>query len=198
MARRLIAALALAHGATALFEGFVDVLVRVDIQVTPSLFGGVIQAAGADDGAEACEAAGAVVNSCDDAGVLDATAVVSDARNCLCCVGTTAISAVYSKCSSYAAAVGAPSVRSAASVYYDVCKREGLCTGGIVGTATTTRPLSTPTVLTTARTSLPPACSSMINIYDSCYDNMDGFVTAKARDVASCFWYVLPGFPTTP
>ena len=112
MARRLLAALALAHGATALFEGFVDVLVRVDIQVTPSLFDGVVQAAGVDDGSEACDAAGVVVNSCADAGVLDATAVVSDARNCLCCFGTTAISAVYSKCSTYAAAVGASNVRS--------------------------------------------------------------------------------------
>ena len=111
MARRLLAALALAHGATALFEGFVDVLVRVDIQVSPSVFGGVVQAAG-DGGADACDTAGTVVDSCYDSGVLDATAVVADARSCLCCFGTTAISAVYSKCSTYAAGVGASSVKT--------------------------------------------------------------------------------------
>ena len=84
---------------------------------------------------------------------------------------------------------------AAASLYYDVCKREGLCTGGIVGTATAVKTLSAPTALTTLRTSMPTACSSMIDIYSSCYAEMDGFLTARAREVASCFWYVPPRLP---
>ena len=81
---------------------------------------------------------------------------------------------------------------AAASVYYDVCKREGLCTGGIGAATTTAKTLSAPTVRTTARASMPTACSSLLDIYSSCYTEMDGFMTARARDVASCFWYVPP------
>ena len=61
-----------------------------------------------------------------------------------------------------------------------------------MGTATTAKTLSAPTALTT---SMPTACSSVIDIYSSCYSEMDGFLTARAREVASCFWYVPPRLP---
>jgi hypothetical protein len=107
MARRFLAALALAHSAAALFEGFVDVLVKVDIQTPPDAFAD-LKAAEADVGSDACRAADAVLRDCAMAG--DTTS--NDDVACICCAGTTPISAVYSICASYAAEVAAPTAYS--------------------------------------------------------------------------------------
>jgi hypothetical protein len=111
MARRFLAALALAHSAAALLEGFVDVLVKVDIQVPPDAFAG-LKAAAADDGADACRAADSVLMDCTLAGHLDTPTLLDDDIACMCCVGTTPISAVYSSCASYAAEEAAPTAYS--------------------------------------------------------------------------------------
>ena len=111
MARRLLAALTLAHSAAALLEGFVDVLVKVDIQIPPDAFAD-LKAAAADDGSDACLAADSVLVDCAMAGYLDATTLSNDAVACICCAGTTPISAVYSSCASYAAEVAAPTAYS--------------------------------------------------------------------------------------
>ena len=78
----------------------------------------------------------------------------------------------------------------AASMIYDICRRQGLCSGGIV----TATPTDSPASLTQSGlrvTSLPAACASMVRVYNSCSMEMD-FMTARARDVASCLWYVPP------
>ena len=115
--RRFLAALALAHGAAALFEGFVDVLVRVDVQVTASdIFSGVLNAAGRDDdGYDACVAANDVLNVCYDDGYLAPTAQIGAANNCVCCLDTTPISKVYSACASYALEQGPGASRAYSS-----------------------------------------------------------------------------------
>ncbi|KAG7287120.1 hypothetical protein NEMBOFW57_006625 [Staphylotrichum longicolle] len=102
---RLLAALALAHSASStLLEPFVDVVVRVDVQVPADIFAGVLNAAGrSDDGYDACVAADSLLGDCVDAGAFATTAQIADANRCACCVGTTAISAVYSMCASYIA-----------------------------------------------------------------------------------------------
>ena len=102
MARRFLAALALAHSATALLEGFVDVLVQVDeVRVPADLVAGVMQAAGSD-GYEACETADRAISYCYNAGYLDPTAPADLGNFCLCCDGATALSTAYSSCASYA------------------------------------------------------------------------------------------------
>jgi hypothetical protein len=106
MARRFLAALALAHSATALIEGPVDVLVKVDIQIPRDAFADLRAAAAADDGSDACRAADDVLMECARAGHLDATTLSNDAVACICCAATTPISAVYSSCASYAAEEG--------------------------------------------------------------------------------------------
>jgi hypothetical protein len=104
MARRFLAALALARGASALLDGFVDVLVNVEHRLPADAFAGVVHAAGSsdDDGYDACVVANDVLESCYDAGYMEPTAAVDDADRCLCCAGTTPISKVYSSCASYA------------------------------------------------------------------------------------------------
>lgn len=111
MARRFLAALALAHSAAALLEGFVDVLVKVDVQVSPNAFG-ELKAAETDLGYDACVAADAVLLDCDREGHLDTTTLSNDAVDCICCAGTTPISAVYSICASYASEESAPTAYS--------------------------------------------------------------------------------------
>ncbi len=118
MARRFLAALALAQGATALFEAFVDVLVRVDVQVAaPDIFSGVVNAAGQgdDDGYDACVAANDVLNACYDDGYLAPTAQIGAANSCVCCLGPTPISQVYSVCASYALDQGPAASRAYSS-----------------------------------------------------------------------------------
>jgi hypothetical protein len=101
MARRFLAALALARGATALLEGFVDVLVQVEVRVPADLVAGVMQAAGSD-GYEACETADRAISYCYNAGFLDPTVPADLGNFCLCCDGATALSTAYSSCASYA------------------------------------------------------------------------------------------------
>jgi hypothetical protein len=180
MARRFLAALALAHSAAALLEGFVDVLVKVDVQVPPNGFA-ELKAAEADDGYDACLAADAVLLDCDREGHLDTTTLSNDAVDCLCCVGTTPISAVYSMCASYASVESAPTAYTLASEIYRVCSIGGDCRSG-----GSPRPSPTRTEAPAADVTIPAECSPMFDIYISCSAEMD-FQTARMRDVASCF-----------
>jgi hypothetical protein len=127
MARRFLAALALAQGASALLDGFVDVLVNVEHRVPADAFAGVMNAAGGsdDDGYDACVVANDVLESCYAEGYMEPTAAVDDADRCLCCAGPTPISKVYSSCASYASNevpgatadyTGTPSPRSVSAV----------------------------------------------------------------------------------
>lgn len=101
MARQFLAALALAYSATALMESFVDVFVKVDVQVTPDVFAGLLTAKGKrDEGSDACVIATEVLSSCDDAGAFATTSQTNNAVMCACCLGTTAISPAYSMCAS--------------------------------------------------------------------------------------------------
>jgi hypothetical protein len=104
MARRFLAALALAHGAAALLEGFVDVLVEVnEVRVVPDVFAGIMQAAaGSDNGYDACVAANDILTSCYNDALSAPTMPADGGNSCACCDDTTAISAVYASCASYA------------------------------------------------------------------------------------------------
>ncbi|EAQ87342.1 predicted protein [Chaetomium globosum CBS 148.51] len=185
MARRFLAALALAHSAAALMEGFVDVLVQVDeVRVPADLVAGIMQAAGSDDGYEACETADAAISYCYDAGYLDPTAPAVLGNACLCCDGATGISAVYSSCASYALneVPDATSVYQAVSQIYSICANRVVC-----GATATSRRAPTRTVSDGSSITVPPVCSSMLDIYSSCSENLD-VQTAGPEDAASCFW----------
>jgi hypothetical protein len=186
MARRFFAALALAHSATALLEGFVDVLVQVDeVRVPADLFAGVLQAAGSDDGYEACETANAAIGYCYEGGYLERTVPVAVGNSCLCCDGPTGISAAYSSCATYASneAPDATSVYRAVSQIYSICANSVDC-----GATATSRRAPTRTASGGGGSSitLPPVCSSMLDIYSSCSEKLD-VQTAGPRDAAECF-----------
>lgn len=71
----------------------------------------------------------------------------------------------------------------AISGFYDFCSLIGS------GVCTSTRAQgTTKTAVNPGTVTVPAACSSMVSIYNSCYDKMDGFETARASDAASCFW----------
>jgi hypothetical protein len=187
MARRFLAAFVLAHTATALLEGFVDVIRVDEVRVPLDLFTDVMMnaAAGNDDGYEACETADAAISYCYDGGYLDPTVPVAVGDSCLCCRGPTAISAAYSSCASYAS----NEVPDATSVYRAVSQIYSICANSVDCAATETpRTAPTRTVPNVDGSSitLPPVCSSMLHIYTSCSEKLD-IRTAGPRDAAECF-----------
>lgn len=103
MVRRLLAALALAHGAAALLEGFVDVLVNVDVRIPKDIVAQAMGAATEDEAYNACSSIDSRLYDCYESGWLEPTAPAASVRNCLCCAGTAAIAESYSVCSSYIA-----------------------------------------------------------------------------------------------
>ncbi|KAL2196880.1 hypothetical protein P885DRAFT_37140 [Corynascus similis CBS 632.67] len=189
MARRLFAALALAHSATALFGGFVDVLVQVDeFRIPANLLDGTLHAAGSDDsgdsdnGYEACETANAAISACYYADYLDPAVAAADVDRCVCCDGTTGASAVYSSCASWALGRDtddATSIYSVASQIYSVCATRIDCRATGPARTISVEPF-------TSSIDLPPACSSLGSIYGSCAAN-PSFYTAANTDVAACF-----------
>lgn len=105
MAARLLAALVFAHSAAALLEGFVDVLVNVnvDYEVGAGIFGDVFdKTRGGDDGYDGCVTVNDRMSTCSYAGAFKPTAALDQADDCLCCIGTTAIAEAYSSCADYA------------------------------------------------------------------------------------------------
>jgi hypothetical protein len=72
---------------------------------------------------------------------------------------------------------------------YDACSAVGggACRSG-VATKTTRTAATRSSSLEAADITLPPACSSMMEIYSSCYSELGGLQTVRARDAASCFW----------
>jgi len=108
MARLVFAALALGQCATALLDGFVNV---VRIQEDTLLAGtnlnvkvvkGIVVAADANDPEiSACATADAVLASCVSSGLLQTTAPTASAKACLCCRGGVEIVNKYSSCATY-------------------------------------------------------------------------------------------------
>ncbi|GAB1316598.1 hypothetical protein MFIFM68171_06808 [Madurella fahalii] len=198
MARQFLFALALAHRAIALLEGYVDVVrvTKVDhIQIAPNLVADVMGAAiDEDDGLRACATADAVISSCYSAGVLETDAPMAEFENCMCCQSSTPVVSAYSDCAEYiyssASGSEASTVLEAVSMLWGVCSEAGggVCAGG---TATQT----VPPAATRTRGSgddddvvAPAGCSSMMSIYNSCSEEID-FQTARISEVAECFCY---------
>ncbi|KAK4155434.1 hypothetical protein C8A00DRAFT_31769 [Chaetomidium leptoderma] len=187
MAQRFLVALALAHSATALLDGRVDVLVRVDeVQVVAdALAAGAMQAAaGADDGYGACVTANAVLEGCSDAGYLDSTAAPASAFSCMCCLDNTAIASAYSDCASYASDV--PSASRALDQVYSLCSVQGSCRAGPTPTSTRAATRSA-TQIAGSQITMPAVCASMTSIYNSCSRKLEPQTTARNSDAASCF-----------
>ncbi|KAK4125903.1 hypothetical protein N657DRAFT_567801 [Parathielavia appendiculata] len=187
MTRLSFAAVALAQCTSALLDGFVDVLVNVEHRVPADAFAGVLNAAGGShDGLEACYTANDILESCYDAGYMEPTAPVAAADRCLCCDGTTAIASVYSSCASYALNE-VPALTADYSVLsnlYIYCAAMATCTSTTrqaTSRATNTRAAGTVT--------LPAACSSFTEIYNSCSIKV-GFETAGVTDAVECLWWV--------
>ncbi|KAK4240876.1 hypothetical protein C8A03DRAFT_41610 [Achaetomium macrosporum] len=204
MARPVLAVLALAHSAAAHLNGltgFADD--RVDAARFPTgVFAGVIGAAAGDnfdDGYNACVTADAIISDCYSSGLAEATAAVDEADRCFCCESAAPISSVYSVCASYAmdGSPDASIVYQAFTEMYEICSSVGgdICTGGRgpAATATTRTSPTRSSSLEAADITIPPACSSMMEVYSSCYSELGGFQTVGARDAASCFCYDASG-----
>ncbi|KAL1836468.1 hypothetical protein VTJ49DRAFT_5128 [Mycothermus thermophilus] len=189
MARRLVAALALlaARRVAAELEPFVDVVVRVDVQVkTPAAdaLSAIVHVPDAnalaqgDDGYDACSVVDGQILECDAAGHLDTTAVPGAAARCLCCAGNRPLSASYASCASYvlnnAAGPDATTAYAIVSDIYATCRRDvSDCRG-----ATRFSP-------TTTRSPAPAECTSMADVWNSCLFKVDP-MTADEYDLASC------------
>ena len=113
MARQqhLIYALALARGATAILDDYVNVNVNVVETVIPKGFNihvvnHVLAEAPTttDPALNACVSAGVVLSSCAAAGYLDDAASTASAKACLCCYGGLELVDEYSSCASYVSA----------------------------------------------------------------------------------------------
>ncbi|KAL2021102.1 hypothetical protein VTK56DRAFT_7521 [Thermocarpiscus australiensis] len=197
MTRQLLFTLALARIAAGLLDGIVEVVVtKEDVYKVPAnLVAGVVDAAGeGDDGLLACATADAILSSCDARGVLETTAPVASRRNCLCCYSGTAAAPAYSSCASYVSnslfGSDASTVYEAVSILASGCSAAGpgVCAGG-GGGETLPTVSATRSSRPTAAGGAPAGCTSMISIYSSCSENMPGFETARARELAECFCY---------
>ncbi|KAL2165075.1 hypothetical protein VTH06DRAFT_371 [Thermothelomyces fergusii] len=172
MAHRFLAALAIAHSATAALDRFVDVLVQVDEfrLHTENL-------AADDEGFEACKTADAVIGACYYAGYLDPS--TPDGYLCECCYGTTPMAGVYSTCGSWALDQSATRIYRVVSQVSSACADVTAC-GDSDSLPTGTSAQLPPSI------SLPPACVSMRDIYSSCAA-IPSVYTGAPRDVAACF-----------
>ncbi|KAJ4294892.1 hypothetical protein N0V88_005131 [Collariella sp. IMI 366227] len=190
MARRLLAALALAHGAAALLDGFVDVLVNVDVRIPKDIVAQAMGAATEDEAYNACSSIDSRLYDCYESGWLEPTAPAASVRNCLCCAGTAAIAESYSVCSSYIAnSVGGDDASTAVKSISIIGAQCAAVGASSCAANTQVQPAPTTTKSPTGvRNSVPTACSSMLTIYNSC-DKILNFQTARARDAASCLCY---------
>ncbi|KAL2131123.1 hypothetical protein VTI74DRAFT_5534 [Chaetomium olivicolor] len=190
MTRQFLAALALAHSASALLDGYVDVVVNVDVRVPANVAAGAVNAAAGYDGYVACLVADDRIDACYSSGVLASTAPAASAQSCICCAGTTPLAASYSACASYIANdVGQPdasTVFEAVSRLWVGCSAASgnYCAGHTAAVNGPTKTATAPAVDIT----VPPECSSMMTIYNSCSMEID-FSTARAREAASCLCY---------
>jgi hypothetical protein len=170
-----------------------------------------------------CTVANSYINYCIESiggtGAL-ATAAPTDLAECVCCADGTAVSEVYSTCSSYLSAEE-PSLSQeidAYSTFYNACgfnscggsrptrTASGQASSSAATSATATAPagdddddatlttaiqpssasLSIPVSITSAA-AMPDACGSMVNLYSSCSNKIDGFSDMPYRQQASCY-----------
>ncbi|KAK4192401.1 hypothetical protein QBC35DRAFT_222004 [Podospora australis] len=181
MARKLLSALALTQAASAVLEGFVEIVYPVDVTL-PQFDGAFVpmaaQAAAVDD--PECAPAASRVRGCNDAGYADENVPFATLLSCLCCRSGTTFLPAYSTCASYlfneATGNAASSLGPAMVTFYSACSREGsgLCAPSTTRLATITGAfLETSTTRTgTSRrstiTSMPRACSSVASKVNSC------------------------------
>jgi transcription elongation factor Elf1 len=168
-----------------------------------------------------CTVANSYVNFCvQSIGGTDAlaTAAPTALAECVCCADGTAVSEVYSTCSSYLSAEE-PSLSveiDAYSTFYNACSltscggsrptrtASGQASSSAIATATATvgdddddatlttsiKPssasLSIPASITSAA-AMPDSCASMVNLYSSCSNQIDGFSDMPYRQQASCY-----------
>ncbi|KAK3307464.1 uncharacterized protein B0T15DRAFT_179272 [Chaetomium strumarium] len=201
MARQFLVGLALAHSAAAHLNGltgFADDGVDAARFPTDAFAGMIGAAAGDDDGYSACMTADAIISDCYESGFADATASPNAADRCFCCEGARPVSSVYSACASYARGVdGSDDARTlyrALTSMHDICSSVGggACRTGAATATTRTSPTRSSS-LEAADITYPPACSSMLRVYSSCYLELGGFETVRARQAASCFCYDASG-----
>lgn len=210
MARALFTALALAQGAVAVFEGFVefvDVVHNVDV-IAPHIDDAFIPMAAqaAATAAPECAPAASRLMACNDAGFLKSDVAYASFVGCLCCDSTTALLPAYSSCASFlfSSATGAvvSTVGSAMATFYSACSREGgarLCgaqstsAGLIISSATITAPTTTRTTSSRTRTtavSAPAGCTSLVSMVNSCSTKLGAATTRISdRDAAECLCY---------
>lgn len=74
------------------------------------------------------------------------------------------------------------------TVLYSICGIRATCATQTAGGPTRGSTRTTRATEDVLPTDLPAPCSSLLSIYSSCSDDL-GFNTAKATDVAACFWY---------
>lgn len=107
---RFLTVLALAHGATALLDGYVDVLVRLEMHVS---LGGMLDAIG--DGMDECSSVQSALSSCyfgpRATGPVDA---------CYCCQAEKPpVSAAWASCASFVDGTMSPNDKPASSGMFD-------------------------------------------------------------------------------
>ncbi|KAK0714559.1 hypothetical protein B0H67DRAFT_215001 [Lasiosphaeris hirsuta] len=195
MVRHLLSALTLARVATALLEGYVELVNVIEEVVLPGInihaVGGVIVAAATTDaGFSACATADVVLSSCVAAGYLDEGQPTAGAKSCLCCSSTHEFVSEYYTCASYIYEEFPTETEaySTASLLYDVCETEAC---GAAATTTPKKSSATATAIpeTTLAPKAPAGCTSFVSIYASCSDEILGFTTVRASVAADCFCY---------
>ncbi|KAK3939848.1 hypothetical protein QBC46DRAFT_139199 [Diplogelasinospora grovesii] len=206
MGRQFLSALLLAQGASAFLDRLVNIN-AVNVHVIELV---VAAASTTDPGLLACDTAGYIVSSCSAAGSLASTVPTASLEACLCCYKGAELAFEYSSCASYIAN-SVPKSTDAftlASGVYSICAGAGtqLCDaaggggggGGGGGSTPKTSAVSSATRVasstkqqaqTTAAAAAPAGCTSLINVYSSCSENVPNFTAQPASKLASCFCY---------
>lgn len=201
MARQLFAAaLALAHCATALLDGYVEKTVVEHVVLAGKLNAGVVgnvlaEASTTDPGLLACATADVILSSCIAKGVLETTAPTASAKACLCCYQDYELVEEYSSCASYIYNSFRTQTEafSTVSQLYEICDAVGTCGAPAPPTRAPTQSVPSAPATTRGQTTQAPkapvGCTSFINIYTSCSDEIPNFTKASDESLVECFCY---------
>ncbi|KAK0636847.1 hypothetical protein B0T17DRAFT_91850 [Bombardia bombarda] len=202
MAPKLLSALMLAHSVTATLNQ------AIHVNVIATIVAAADPTATNDPGYLACSAAASAVSWCQVHSSLQTTLPTATILDCLCCEAGQELDDIYSSCASYiyySGSAGQEEAYTTAYELYQVCSAGDTCAYGGGGTgvlpSTTTRPTvsSFSQAATGTRsssvpvTAIPPACSSLVSVYNECSESISGFATATASSIvyelASCACY---------
>ncbi|KAK3352402.1 hypothetical protein B0T25DRAFT_185388 [Lasiosphaeria hispida] len=195
MSRHLLSALALARVATALLEGYVELVNVVEEVVLPgvnvhAVNGIIVAAATTDAGFSACATADVILSSCVAAGYLDEGQPTAGAKSCLCCSSTHEFVSEYYTCASYIYEEFPTETEAytTVSLLYGVCETEA-CSAPATTTRKSTTAAATNIPETTLAPKAPAGCTSFVSIYASCSDEIPNFTAVRASVAAECFCY---------